>query len=448
MAELQLDQASVLGSMILAPEIIGDVVTTLTPEDFGAGDPADLFRALRALYMEGGKIDVVTALDRMGRTPEHQSYLLSVMDATPTAANWREYVRIVREQARLRALQSAGLELASTGTTLETARDLVARLDRLMRDRREVECVDMEAGMLQFTDEQARQPHYLPWGLPWLDEGLTAEAGDYIVLGGYPSDGKTALALSLAYAQAETRRVGFFSLETSASKLFARLCASVARISSSHIKRRTLTDDECELLASKSDEIRARKLQFVRASSMTVEDIGAFARAKQYDVIYVDYLSLIQAQGRTEYDQVTAISKGLHRLAQDNKITVVALSQLSRPEQGKPKIPTLASLRSSGQVEQDADVVMLLYREEPDNIRSRRILHVAKNKEGVTGRVALLFDGETQRFRADSYQDIPSAAKPKTKPQEPEYKQAALYDLPGSTPVPWEHHGTGNQLGG
>ena len=128
MAELQLDQASVLGSMILAPEIIGDVVTTLTPEDFGAGNPADLFRALRALYMEGGKIDVVTALDRMGRTPEHQSYLLAVMDATPTAANWREYVRIVREQARLRALQSAGLELASTGTTLETARDVVARL--------------------------------------------------------------------------------------------------------------------------------------------------------------------------------------------------------------------------------------------------------------------------------------------------------------------------------
>ena len=302
--------------------------------------------------------------------------------------------------------------------------------------------------MLQFTDDQSRQPHYLPWGLPWLDEGLMAEAGDYIVLGGYPSDGKTALALSLAYAQAETRRVGFFSLETSASKLFARLCASVARISSSHIKRRTLTEDECELLASKSDEIRARKLQFVRASSMTVEDIGAFARAKQYDVIYVDYLSLIQAQGRTEYDQVRAISKGLHRLAQDNKITVVALSQLSRPEQGKPKIPTLASLRSSGQLEQDADVVMLLYREEPDNIRSRRILHVAKNKEGVTGRVALLFDGETQRFWTDSYQDIPSAAKPKTKPQEPEYKQAALYDLPGSTPVPWEHQGTGNQLGG
>lgn len=441
MAELQLDQASVLGSMILAPEIIGDVVTTLTPEDFGAGDPADLFRALRALYMEGGKIDVVTALDRMGRTAEHQSYLISVMDATPTAANWREYVRIVREQARLRALQSAGLELASTGTTLETARELVARMERLMRDRRDVECMDMEAGMLQFADEQARKPNYLPWGTPWLDEGLMVEAGDYIILGGYPSDGKTALALSLAYIQARSRRVGFFSLETSTTKLFARLCATVASISLRHVKRRTLTDDECDLLALKADEIRSRDLHLVQASSMTVEDIGAYARAKQYDVIYVDYLSLIQAQGRTEYDQVTAISKGLHRLAQDNKITVVALSQLSRPEKGFQKIPTLNSLRASGQIEQDADVVMLLYREEPDNIRSRRILHVAKNKEGVTGRVALLFDGETQRFRADSYQDIQAAAKPKTKPQEPEYKQAALYDLPGSTPVPWENQG-------
>lgn len=431
-----MDQASVLGSMLLAPKIIGDVVTALTQEDFSGGNAADMFLALRAMYLDGAKIDAVTVLDRMGRTAEHQQYLIQVMDATPTAANWREYVRIVREQARLRDLQSAGLELASVGKDLGAARELVARMERIIRDRRDVECVDMETGILQFMDDVARQPHYLPWGLPWLDEGLTAESGDYIVLGGYPSDGKTALALSLAYAQAEDRRVGFFSLETSTSKLFARLYASVARVPSSHVKRRTLDNDEYTLLADKADEIRSRKLHLIRASSMSVEDIGAYARAKQYDVIYIDYLSLVQAQGRTEYEQVTNISKGLHRLAQDAGITVVALSQLSRPEQGKPKIPTLASLRSSGQVEQDADVVMLLYREEPDNVRSRRILSVAKNKEGVTGRVALVFDGETQRFRADSYQDVrPARAQ---KQAEPEFRQAVLYDIPPDAPTPWD----------
>lgn len=170
----------------------------------------------------------------------------------------------------------------------------------------------------------------------------------------------------------------------------------------------------------------------VRSSSMTVEDIAAYTRAKRFDVIYIDYLTLIQAPGRTEFDQATYISKALHRLAQDTGVTVIALSQLSRPESGKVKPPTLASLRSSGQIEQDADIVMFIYREEPGMLRSRRILAVAKNKEGETGRVPLLFNGETQTFRVDTNGLI------KVKRQEPEYKQASFYELPGSEPLPWE----------
>ena len=413
MAELQLDQASVLGSMILAPEIIGDVVTTLTPEDFGAGDPADLFRALRALYMEGGKIDVVTALDRMGRTPEHQSYLLSVMDATPTAANWREYVRIVREQARLRALQSAGLELASTGTTLEKARDPVAHLDRLMRDRREVECVDMEAGMLQFTDEQARQPHYLPWGLPWLDEGLMAEAGDYIVLGGYPSDGKTSLALTLAVRMAKTQRVGFYSYETDADKLFDRIVAMTAQVGLPKLKLNAMNGNDWDAVAAVSARLGAVKLELVEASGMTVQDIRAHSLSKRYDVIFIDYLQKIKSDitGRGAADQfqvVSKISSDLQQFGRQTGTPVIALSQLSRPEKtkaGKIPPPTLSALRSSGQIEQDADVVMLLYREEPDNSNSRRILNVAKNKEGEANIALMLtFDGQTQTFRKSAVQ--------------------------------------------
>ena len=206
----------------------------------------------------------------------------------------------------------------------------------------------------------------------------------------------------------------------------------VAQVSSQRIKRRELTEEDYFQLERKVDEVKKRRLSLIRASSMTVEDIRAYTLAHRFDVIYVDYLTLIRAPGKTEFDQATYISKALHQMAQDLNITVVALSQLSRPEGGKPKPPTLASLRSSGQIEQDADVVMFIFREEPGLLRSRRILRVAKNKEGETGQIPLVFRGETQTFRPDSV----GIMLPRTK-EEPQYKQmefGALEDPGEDTP--------------
>lgn len=434
MADYLLAQSSVLGSMLISPKIVGDVMAVLRPEDFTEDLGRAVFEAIRDLFAAGDKIDPVTVLNRMGAPdPARRKYVLALMDKTPTAANYREYMGIVREQSRLRAIQSVAVELIGAGTTLEQARKLVGRLDGLMVDRPEVECLSMEQGLLDFCADLERKPEYLPWGIDFLDEGLTAEPSDYIVIGGYPSDGKTALALSLAYTQAKTRRVGFFSLETKTSKLFSRIISTAAKISNSRIKHRTLTDEDYGALEHKADEVRRRSLELVRSSSMTVEDVASYTRSRRYQIIYIDYLSLLVAPGRTEYEQVTYISKALHRLAQDTGVTVIALSQLSRPDSGKVKPPTLASLRSSGQIEQDADIVLFIYREEPGRLRSRRILSVAKNKEGETGLIPLLFNGETQTFRQDPSGIIAKAARP-----EPEYKQTAFYDLPGSEPLPWE----------
>lgn len=344
MADYLLAQSSVLGSMLISPQIVGDVMTNLQPEDFTEPMGQEVFLAIRALHLAGEKIDPVCVLNQMGGPdPGRRKYLLALMRETPTAQNYREYMDIVREQSRLREIQRAGLALAGTDITLETAREPVSRLYELMMDRRGMECVDMEQGMLDFYAELERTPRYLPWGLDFLDEGLTAEGGDFVVLGGYPSDGKTALALSMAYAQAETLRVGFFSLETKTSKLFSRICSMVAQVSSQRIKRRELTEEDYFQLERKVDEVKKRRLSLIRASSMTVEDIRAYTLAHRFDVIYVDYLTLIRAPGKTEFDQATYISKALHQMAQDLNITVVALSQLSRPEGGKPKPPTLAS---------------------------------------------------------------------------------------------------------
>lgn len=437
MVDYSLAQRSVLGSMLIDERIVGDVVTHMSPNDFLEPVGKKVFQALRELYLDGEKIDPVAALERMdGNRKENREYLLNAMDETPTAANYQAYMDIVKRETRLRRIQSIGLSLASNTMSLDQVAPLVAELNALMVEKEGVECLTMEQGILDFYDELERKPEYLTWGLDFLNAGLTAEQGDFVVLGGYPSDGKTALALSMAYAQSEKKRVGFFSLETKNSKLFSRLFSSVAQVSGKRIKQRTLESEDYFRLERKTEEIRHRNLYLVKASSMSVEDIRSYARSRQFDVIYVDYLQLINDDAREEFQRVTNISKGLHRLAQDDEVMVVALSQLSRSGDKKPS-PTMSSLRSSGQIEQDADIVMFIYREEPGKMRSRRILRVAKNKEGELGQIALRFHGDTQTFSEDH------TGVPIKEPTEPEAKQQAFFELPGSETVPWEdgyHH--------
>ena len=438
MDDLTLAETSVLGSVLIDPRCAQKVVTALHPEDFNDSTRQAIFTAVRDLYLEQKPIDPVTVLNRMG-TPDKatRQYLLKTMEMTPTACNVDAYIPIVQEKAKLRRIQGAAMNIISTDATLATAQENVAQMQALFSRRNGIECMSMEEGLLAFYDELEHTPKYLPWGLDFLNQGLTAESGDYIVLGGYPSDGKTALALAMAYAQSETMKVGFFSLETKNSKLFSRIISNVARVKSSRIKHRKLDSEDHQKLADISETVTRHKLELIRASSMTVEDIAAYSIAKGYDVIWIDYLTLIPAPGKSEYDQTTYISKALHRLAQDNNITVVALSQLSRPEKGKPQPPTLASLRASGQIEQDADVVLFIYREHPGELRSRRILRVAKNKEGATGQLILNFDGETQTFTPDTHAAIQEAAK-EARTEEPALKQVSLYALPDSLPLPEE----------
>lgn len=433
MAEMTLAQKSVIGSMLRAPGLVGDVITELQPGDFSELG-REIFKAIRDLYLDGEKIDAVLVLDRtVGDKKRIRSVLLDALDNTPTASNWREYMAVVKRETRDRRIQSIGLSLASSAMTGEDARPLVAELNTLLMDRQGVECLGMEQALLNFYDEYEHKPEYFSWGLDFLDEGLTAESGDFVILGGYPSDGKTALALSMAYEQAKTKRVGFFSLETKNSKLFNRIFSSVAKVSGKRIKRRELDSEDFYRMEQKADEIKHRNLYLIKASSMTAADIQTYTRARQFDVVYIDYLTLILDDGRGSVEKATNISKSLHRMAQDNDVMVVALSQLSRPEdKSKPKPPTLASLRDSGQIEQDADIVMFIYREEPGLLRSRRILRVAKNKEGETGQIPLLFNGDIQTFT----QDMSGFFKKNR--AEPEPKQVAFYDLPGSVKVPWE----------
>ena len=321
---------------------------------------------------------------------------------------------------------------------------MVSKINRVVGGRPSVRIVNMEQGFQDFYERQKTPANLIPWGIEKVDGTLKAEYGDFIVLGGYPSAGKTAFSIQLAWNQAKEKRVGYFSLETKPEKIIDRTVSAVCGVDFGRIKDHQLTEEDWNDCALRSNTFVGRNLEVIQAGGLSVVDIQALALAGRYDIIYIDYIQLIAPEDRRrpDFEQVTQISKDLHTMAQTTGITICALSQLSRPQKSgeQEKSPGLHSLRQSGQIEQDADGVMLLYKEEPNNTRSRRALKIAKNKEGEAGGIVMLnFDGAHQRFSLSS--------TPPTKPKrrEPEYKQQAFYDLPGSVRVPFEEDGYGAQ---
>ena len=411
-------QVAVLGSLLIEPKLVGEAMTKIRDEDFLTPKYRMVWQAIRALFLAGKPIDAALVRNQLGGQPEDgwTQLLLELMELTPTEANIWTYVSLMREQARRTRAAELGA-LIQAHDSEEQLREYIAQLNDLLVDRRGVKRMDMSQMILNFTDRHSGEPvKYMTWGLPKIDAGTYVELGDMVVLGGYPSAGKTALAVSMAYHQAKSFRVGFYSLETNRFKLADRLVSNFVGIEMSAIKGNKITEDEWQRVADQSDRIRARQLEIVEASGMTVQDIQSDALARRYEIVYVDYLQLIEPESRrmNRTEQVSGISRGLQQFAHEHGRMVVALSQLSRPEQSRKNEqiePTMSDLRESGQIEQDADAIMLLYLEDPSRPdESRRVLKVAKNKEGTRGRIYLVFDGQYQRFR-ESAIDEPAPRK-------------------------------------
>ena len=427
-------QRAVIGSLLIDAKHVAGMVMHRTREDDYTGECLTIYQACRKLFREGGVIDPVTVANIVGSA--YRQTLMDLMDETPTAANVELYTDLLLEQAKLTKLQGLALSVAGS-RNLEDAQKVIAQMNRTLGGRPNVRVVTMDEGYQDFYDRQQQPANLVPWGMEKVDDTLKVEFGDFIVLGGYPSAGKTAFSLQLAWNQAKDRRIGYFSLETKPEKIIDRVVAAVCDVDFGRIKGHKLTPEDWAACEYRATSFIGRKLEVIQASGLSVLDIQAMSLAGQYDIIYIDYLQLIEPEDRrrSDFEQVSQISKDLHNMANTTGITVCALSQLSRPQNGgkQEKAPGLHSLRQSGQIEQDADGVMLLYKEEPENPRSRRCLKIAKNKEGEAGGIAyLVFDGAHQRFKVS----VVPAGKPKRR--EPDPKQQSFYSLPGSEPVPWE----------
>ena len=397
-------QRAVIGSLLIAPDkVAGPIFGSLRPDDFDSASLRDIFQAARELFFAGKPIDPVILNDALGGA--YAQVMAELMKTTPYWDNYTDYVKITREQAQILKLALLGGDLMSEYNDLDTCRELVSKAALVLSDDGgQDDSIPIRDVLDSFFDRlSGPAPPYLPWGFAQLDRELHAEIGDFVILGGYPSSGKTALSIQAALNMARKGyRVGYFSLETNPrTKLADRLMSHVAQVPLAKIKSHDLGAADMAALTKAGEELYTLPIDFYRAGGYSAADVQAKTLNKRFQVVVIDYLQLLRAPGKDLREQVTNVSMSLHTLCQRHNVTVIALSQLTRPEKkdGKPQPPTMASLRESGQLEQDADVIFLVYKDDPKDPKSQRVLDVAKNKEGELGFLKLDFDGATQTFR-------------------------------------------------
>ena len=400
MAEwLSQTEYAVIGALLIDQSGIGEVVEKLKPDAFSIKSLRDVYEAIVKLHFDSSPISAASVLNAVGA--DYEPIIKQSVEFAPFArSDVPFYAGVLMEQSRLGRIKATAAELAAA-ETMEAANASMGALNGLMVTRSAVRAVSAEDAATEFCSRMTATPEYLAWGVPAIDGKVFAERGDLILLGGYPSAGKTLLAVQFALCLSNTYRVGFFSLETSARKLTDRVMSHMSQVPLLKIKRRDLNDADWEAIAAASADLSKLQFSIIEASGMSVHDIQAVSLNQRFDIIFVDYLQLINEKGKDRYETVTNISQRLHTFSQSSGVAVIALSQLSRPEKqtGKPKPPTMASFRESGQIEQDADVAFILYPSDPDDNYSTRILKIAKNKEGEKAKIEFDFDGSTQTMR-------------------------------------------------
>lgn len=400
-------QYAVVGALLKDPNLVGETLTKLHPSDFRCMGARGLYEAIGSLHFEGAPINQYTILDRAG-----EDYRDALVEAFQYASGDAEYyIGQVQEKSRLCSLKSVAEQIASADD-LDAADRLISKMNELCAERSRIEILNASDAARDFVNSQAAPPpKYFEWGMAELDRKLYVEKGDYVVVGGFPSAGKTLLSMQFAKTLADTYRVGYFSFETSPKKLVDRMMAHIGRIPLSAIKNHKLTEEQWGAAAMAATVLAQKKLEFVPAAGLSVRDMKALALSRRYDVIFVDYLQIVATKASSRYEEVTNISKDLHTLAQANGITVIALAQLSRPDKtvdGKMRPPSMSSFRESGQIEQDADVALLLWPSDPNDNRSTRMLKCGKNKDGERFILELAFDGAMQTMMPlETRKDVP-----------------------------------------
>ncbi len=426
-------QQSVLGSCLIDQRAVGAVVFALEEADFQDVNRT-IFKIIRDRYLTGKPVDPVCVVDELGGGAEYREYIVQLMQITPTAANIGSYGDICRERSRVNRYHEIGQQLLEVTASADAAE--IIRSSARVQVGRGMESWTMAQALKNFFARYDKGVEYLPWFLERLNGQLTMESGDFCLLGGRPSSGKSAFALEAAiyWAAKCGYRVGFYSCETSREKLTNRLIAACARVPLDAVKRSGLSRPELDRVAKVAALISEAPIDLISAAGKTAAEIQSFALERRHQIVIVDYLQIISDPGKDEYAKVSNISKQLHTMCQSLKIFCLALCQLNRTKGARP---TLEDLRSSGQLEQDADSVLFLHRL-PGKEEQRELI-IAKNKEGPCLTTLLHFDGPLQHFSYLGKGDKPLCGVDYSKSRgAARTEDGGFEQLPMQTPVPFE----------
>ncbi len=422
---------SLLGAILIDDEVLASVSDRLKPNDFYDKRHATVYDAMFRLYEHHKPIDLLTLSDELTKKDELEivggsAYLTELTNYVPTAAHAGAYADMIAQKAVRRRLIKASTDIAELGFNeekniqelLETAeaelfsvsdagvkQDLVSLEHILTESFDRIEELHRDKGKLRGVKTSYRDFDNLTAGL---------QKSDLLILAARPAMGKSTFALNLAYniAAREKQAVLVFSLEMSKEQLVDRMLAEAAGVDAWNIRTGNLSDEDFEKLSGAMGEMAEAPIFIDDTPGLTVLELRTKARREAHNqplgLIVVDYLQLMSGSGRggnefNRVQEVSEISRGLKLIARELNVPVLALSQLSRSvESRNPQIPQLADLRESGSIEQDADLVMFLYREDYYNPETDRQhitdLIIAKHRNGPTGRIELYFHPERLRF--------------------------------------------------
>lgn len=421
-------EKSVLGGILLKQDVLEDIVEILKISDFYKLAHQYIYEVMLECYNQGLGIDPIIINDKLKKKNKFddiggESVLYEIIETVPTAANVTNYARIVKEKAILRGLISVGsqiVELAHDGfeevdAILDKAESLIFKVAENKENKEIVslkELIQPELDRLEQVVHNKGVTTGISSGFKNFDQMTSGfHESDLVILAARPSMGKTAFVLNLALNAAVKQNKGvlIFSLEMSNSQIFQRFLAIEAKIALSKIRNGFIDEHEWGQLGIASGKLANSNVQIADVPNVTVLEIRAMSRrlkaAGKLDMILIDYLQLIKGTGKGDNRQqeISDISRALKGIARELNVPVIALSQLSRaPEQRADRRPMLSDLRDSGAIEQDADMVVFLYRDEyyNEDSESKGIAEIiiGKQRNGPVGTLKLTFLNELQKF--------------------------------------------------
>ncbi len=418
-------EQSLLGSILIDPVCMDTIASMITADDFYLPEHSGIFRAMQSMYLKSKSIDVVTLIEELTKSGTYdeaggREYLKLVAETVPTAANAKDYAKIVRDKAILRDLIGAGEDIAEAGYAGDDdAERLVefaeGRIYRIAEGRENKNFIHIRDALLQVYEHLqvlANDPEALrgtPTGFSALDRVIVGMGkADLVLIGARPGMGKTAFAMNIATEAAfkTGKTVCVFNLEMSAEQLANRMLSSEAQIDSYKLRSGDLQGEDWNAIAHASSRLSEAEILIDDTPGITVTAMKSkLRRVKNLGLVVVDYLGLVQGERHQDnrVQEVADISRSLKVMAKELEVPIICCAQLSRGPENRPdKRPMLSDLRDSGAIEQDADIVLFLYRDEyyKENTADQSVAEVivAKNRHGSLDKVKLGWIGRFTKF--------------------------------------------------